>query len=226
LIETLAIALVVGSVLALTFRLSIPALQEWLRLRRFERAARPPSVERAVRPPLDRTNGSSTVDRTSRMVSGTVATDAAFEAERRLADLKAELAAAETRNAELERQISVNLRKLTAAQRKRTEVAEELAGREAALAQRERILEQSLGHAERSAWEATARIEAREAALAAREAGVQQRESDLEDRHRSAAELDLIKGGRAVLNADEEGLRAAESDWWAKQLGPPLSAKK
>jgi hypothetical protein len=31
---------------------------------------------------------------------------------------------------------------------------------------------------------------------------------------------------RAVLTADEEGLHAAESDWWEKQLGRPLSAKK
>jgi hypothetical protein len=31
---------------------------------------------------------------------------------------------------------------------------------------------------------------------------------------------------KAVLSADEEGLRTAESDWWEKQLGRPLPAKK
>jgi hypothetical protein len=190
-IEIVAIALVVSTVVALAVDGSIP-VRKWLDLRR-----------------SNEPDGSRTV-----------ATHSALEAERkRLADLKAELAAAETRTAERERQISVELRKLTAAQRERTEAAGELAKREAALAQRERILERSLADAERSAAEATARIEAREAALATQEPGLQQQESELADRHRhpSAVERD---------SALEEGLSTAESDWWEKQLGPPLSAKK
>lgn len=160
------------------------------------------------------------------MVSRTAATDSAFEAEKkRLDDLKAELAAAEARTAERERQISVKLSKLTAAERKHIEAVGELAKQEAVLAQRECILEGSLADAERSAAEATARIEAREAALATQEAGLQQQESELADRHRSAAKRDLTRT-REVLSAREEGLDAAESDWWGKQLGPPLSAKK
>jgi hypothetical protein len=110
---------------------------------------------------------------------------AALEADqKRLADLKAEVAAAATRTAERERQLSAKLRKLTVAQRERTEAAGELAEREAALAQRERILERSLAEAERSAAEATAR------------------------------------------RAPAEGRGAADSDWWEKQLGRPLSAKE
>jgi chromosome segregation ATPase len=138
--------------------------------------------------------------------SRVVATDSALEAEqKRLADLKAEL------------------RKLTVAQRERTEAAGELAKQEAALAQRERILERSLADAERSAAEATARIEAREAVLATQEAELQQQESELADRHQSLAERELIRA-RAVLRPPDEGLGAAESDWWEKQLGRPLSA--
>ena len=80
-----------------------------------------------------------------------VSTDSALEAEqKRLADLKAELAAAETRTAEREWQISVKLRELTAAEHERSEAATELAKQEAALAQRERNLEWSLADAERA----------------------------------------------------------------------------
>ena len=64
---------------------------------------------------------------------------------------------------ERERQISVKLRELTAAERERRVAATELAKQEAALAQRARNLEWSLADAERSAAEATAQIEAREA---------------------------------------------------------------
>ena len=113
----------------------------------------------------------------------------------------------------------------TAAPRERTEAAAELAKQEAALAQRERILERSLADAERSAAEATARIEAREAALATQEAELQQQESELADRHRSVAEREReLSRSRPVPNAREEGLGTAESDWWEKQLGHPLSA--
>jgi hypothetical protein len=137
--------------------------------------------------------------------SRVVATDSALEAEqKRLAELNAEL------------------RKLTAA----------LAKQEAALSQRERILERSLADAERSAAEATARIEAREEVLATQEAGLEQQESELAGRHRSLVEREreLIRT-RAALRAPrvtpskspEEGLGAAESDWWEKQLGRPLS---
>ena len=142
-----------------------------------------------------------------------VATDSALEAEqKRLADLKAALAAVETRTAE----------------RERTDAATELAKQEAALAQRERNLTRLLADAERSAAEATARIEAREAALATQEAGLQQQESELADRHRSVAERERERereliSTRAVLRP-EEGLGAVESDWWEKQLGRPLSA--
>ena len=73
--------------------------------------------------------------------------------------------------AEQDRQISVKLGELTAAQRERIEATGEPARQEAALAERERILEQSLADAEKSAAEATARIEAREAALATRRPG-------------------------------------------------------
>jgi hypothetical protein len=195
-IVAVAVALVVGAVVVLTVDLSstwIPALHKWLDLRRSDE----PDRSRAV------------------------ATDSALEAEqKRLADLKAELAAAETRTAERERQISVKLRQLTAAQRERTEAAGELAKREAALAQRERNLERSLADAERSAAEAAERIEAREAVLAAQEAGLQQQESELSDRHRSVAERE-----RELIRAREEGLGAAESDWWEKQLGRSLSAR-
>ena len=149
---------------------------------------------------------------------------AAFEAEqKRLADLKAELAAAETRTAERERQIEVKLRELTAAQRERTESGGELAQQEAVLAQRLRILERSLAEAEKSAAEATARIEARDAVLAIQEAELQLQQSELADRHRSVAERELIRT-RAVVRAPEEGLTAIDSDWWEKQLGRPLSA--
>jgi chromosome segregation ATPase len=155
-----------------------------------------------------------------------VATDSALEAEQKpLADLKAKLAAAETRTAERERQISVKLHKLTALERERTEAAGELAKQEATRAQRERNLERSLADAERSAAEATARIEAREAALATQEAELQQQESELADRHRSLAEREReLARTRAVPRAPEEGLAAVESDWWEKQLGSPLSA--
>ena len=133
-----------------------------------------------------------------------VATDPALEAEqKRLADLKAELAAAATRIAERERQISVNLRELTATERERTEAATELAKQEAALAQRERDLERSLADAERSAAEATARIEALEAVLATRAAGLQQQEIEVEQ-------------------SEERVTEWRESDWWEKQLGRRL----
>jgi chromosome segregation ATPase len=150
-----------------------------------------------------------------------VATDSALEAEQqRLADLKAELAAAETRTAERERQIS-------AAERKRTEAATELAKQEAALAQRERDLQRSLADADRSAAEATARIDAREAVLATREAGLQQQEvASLETQPTdlSAGETELEQRDEHV--AEHEVQHWRESDWWEKQLGRPLSAKK
>ena len=171
------------------------------------------------------------------------ATDPALEAEKkRLADLKAELAAAETRTSDRERQISVKLRDLTAAERERTEAAErerteaatELTRQEAALARRERNLEWSLAAAARSAAEATARIEAREAVLATQEAGLQQHERELADRHRSVAEheRELIRA-KAIVTGDlaqnagrlERQMDWRESDWWEKQLGRPLSAK-
>jgi hypothetical protein len=186
-IEIIAVALVVGTVVALAvdlWNMWIPALRKWLDLRRSDE----PDGVHARSLPIP-----------------------ALEAEQeRLADLKPELAAAETRTAERERQIPVKLPKLTAAQRERTEAAGELAKQEAALAQRERILERSLADAERSAAEATVRIEARKAVLATQEAELQQQESELTDRHR----------------APEEGLRAVESDWWEKQLGSPPSAKE
>ena len=189
---TLAVALLVSTVLSLAVVLSTPALLRRLEVRR-----------------------SNQLDG-----SRTVASSSAFEAEeKRLADLKAELAAAETRTAERERQLSV------AAQRERTAAAEELAKQEAALLQRVRILERSLADAERSAAEATARIEAREAALANQEDGLQRQESDPADEDRSAAERDATRT-RAVPSADEEGLRTVESDWWEKQLGRPRSPKK
>jgi hypothetical protein len=194
-----AVALVVGTV-ALAVDSSSPALLKWLDLlhRGLTLAFGGSRFGRGLRRP-DEPNGSRVV-----------ATDSALEAEqKRLADLKAEL------------------RKLTAAQRERTEAAGKLAKQEAALAQRERILERSLADAERSAAEATARIEAREAVLATQEAELQQQESELADRHRSLAEheRELIRT-RAVLRAPEEGLGAAESDWWEKQLGGPLSANE
>jgi chromosome segregation ATPase len=117
-----------------------------------------------------------------------IATAALAAEQKRLADLKTELAAAETRTAERERQISVKLRELTAAERERTEAATELANQEAALAQRERDLERSLADAERSAPEATAQIE--------------------------------------YVGRPETQMDWRESDWWEKQLGRPLSAKK
>jgi septal ring factor EnvC (AmiA/AmiB activator) len=154
---------------------------------------------------------------------GEVATDSTFEAENeRLADVQAKLAAAETRTAERERRISM---KLTAAQRERTDAAEKLSKQEADLAERERLLEQSLADAAKSAAEATARIEAREEALAAQEAGLQQQESELADRQRPVTELELIRT-EGEPSTDEERLRAAESDWWEKQLGRPLSAEE
>jgi chromosome segregation ATPase len=186
-IETIAVAVVVGTVLTLAITLSIPALRTWL-----DRRGKWLDLRRSSEPDRSRA----------------VATDSAFEAEKkRLADLKAELAAAETSIAERNRQISVKLDELTAAQRERIEAAGELAKHEAALAQRERILEQSLADAKKSAAEAAARIEAHEAALASQEARLQQHESETADRPpRSAAERDLI--------------------WWEKQLGHPRSAKK
>jgi chromosome segregation ATPase len=183
-IKTIGAAVVVGTVLTLAITLSMPMLRKWLDLRR----SNEPAGSRAV------------------------ATDSAFDAEKnRLADLRAELAAAETSLAEREHQISVKLGELTAAQRERTDAAGELAKQKAALAERERILEQSLADAARSAAEATARIEARKAALATQEAGLQQQESEPESEptdppHRSAAERDLI--------------------WWEKQLGRQRSAEK
>ena len=204
----LVVALVIGIARAFAVDLSnmwIPALRKWLDRGRNQSR---PRVNHPARP-----------------IDGG---RAALEAEqKRLADLKAELAAAETRTAERERQISVKLRKLTAAQRERTEAAGEFAKREGALAQRELILERSLADAERSAAEAMARIDAREAVLATQEAELQQQESELADRHRSVAEREreLIRT-RAALRAParEEGLGATESDWWEKQLGRPLSA--
>jgi len=143
--------------------------------------------------------------------SSAVATDSAVEADKqRLAELKTEPAEAETRTAERERQISA---------------AEELARQEAALAQRLRNLERSLAEAERSASEARTRIEAQEKELAAQEARLRQEQSELANRQPSAAEPDSIRP-RAGLSADEEDLRAVESDWWEKQLGRPLSAKE
>ena len=205
-IGTLAIALVMSTVLALAVVLSIPALQRWLDRRRSNEWV---DLHRSNEPDGSRT----------------VATDSAFEAERkRLADLKAELAAAETRTAERERQLSVELGKLTAAQRERSEAAE-LAKQEAAMAQRVRILERSLADAERRAAEATARIEAREAALANQEAGLQPQKSEPAAEDWSAAERDLTRT-RAVPSSDEEGLGTVDSDWWEKQLGRPLSAEK
>jgi chromosome segregation ATPase len=147
-----------------------------------------------------------------------VATDSTLEAEqKRLADLKAELGAAETRTAQRERQISARLRELTTAERAHTEAATELARQGAALAQRERDLDRSLADAERSAAEARARIEAREAVITTREAGLQQQESELADRHRSVAEheRELIRA-RAGVRAREEGLGAAEADLKAR----------
>ena len=152
-----------------------------------------------------------------------VATDSALEAEqKRLADLKAELAAAETRIAERERQISVKLRELTAAERERTEAATALAKQEAALAQRERNLERSLADAERSAAEVTARIEAREAVLATREAGLRQQESELADRHRSVAEREErvaeleVRLGKKESDIAQYGRPAADADGLAR----------
>jgi hypothetical protein len=205
-IETLAVALVVGTVLALAVASSstwIPALLE-------RRNRSRPRVNHRARP-----------------IDGG---RAAFEAEqKRLADMKAELTAAETRTAERERQISAKLGKLTAAQRERTEAAGELAKQEAALAKRVRILEQSLADAEKSAAEAAARIEARDAALATQESKLQQQQSELAAGHRSAAERErereLIKR-RAVPKAPEEDVGAVESDWWEKQLGRPLSTNE
>ena len=186
-IQTIAVALVVGTVLALAIVLSTPPLRRWLDDRRANEAIR----------------------------SRVVATDSAFEAEKkrladleekRLADRKAELAAAETRIAEREDQISLNLGKLTAAQREHIEAAAELAKQEAALEERERSLEQSRTDAERAAAEAAARLEAREEALAAQEAGLEQQDGDPADEERSAEDRDLI--------------------WWEKQLGRSLPAKK
>jgi uncharacterized protein YhaN len=200
-IQTLAIALVVGTALALAVNSSsrwIPALLRWRNRSR-------PRVNHPARP-----------------IDGG---RAAFEAEqKRLAGLKAELAAAEARTAERERQVSVKLRKLTAAQRERTEAAGELAKQEAALAQRVRILERSLADAGRLAAEATARIEARDAVLATQEAELQLQQSELADRHRSVAERERESiRTRAVLRAPEEDLGAVESAWWEKQLGRPRS---
>jgi hypothetical protein len=168
-------------------------------------------------------------------VSRPVATDSDLEAEQKRPDLKAELAAAETRTAEAERQISVRLREVMAAERERSEAAAELAKQEAALALRERNLERSLADAERSAAEAAARIEAREAVLATQEAGLQQQEAELADRERSVdarerefevslevKESDLARYG----GGPQTQLDRLESDWWEKQLGRPVSAKK
>jgi len=196
LVVALAVAMVVG-IAAVAIAPSIPALRDWLFLRR----SNEPDGSRAS------------------------ATDSAFEAEaKRLVYLKAEQAAFETRTAEREREISLELRELTAAQREQTEAAAELAKQEAALAERERILEQSLADA-RNAAEAAARIEAREAALAAQEAKLRQQESELADRDQSAAPRDSNRT-RAVPSAEKEALRSVESDWWEKQLGGPLPAKK
>jgi hypothetical protein len=106
-------------------------------------------------------------------------------------------------------ELNAELRKLTAA----------LAKQEAALSQRERILERSLADAERSAAEATARIEAREEVLATQEAGsLVEREREL-IRTRAALRAPRVTPSKSP----EEGLGAAESDWWEKQLGRPLS---
>jgi fused signal recognition particle receptor len=190
LIEPLAIAVAAGLVVAIAaiaielwmpaFRSSSALYLDWLEFRRSNQ----PDRSRAV------------------------ATDSAFEAEKkRLADLNAELAAAETSLAERERQMSVKLDELAAAQRQRSEAAGDLARQEAALAERERILQQSQADAEKSAAEERARIEAREAALATKEAELEQQRSELADQpQRPAAERELI--------------------WWEKQLGRPRSAKK
>src|SRR5262245_2492319 len=170
--------------------------------------------------------GSVTREGSRSIATELVATDLALGAEqKRLADLKAELAAAETRVAERERQISVELSKLTAADRERIEAAGELVKQEAALTDRERNLERSQADAERSAAEAIARIEAREEVLAIQEARLQQQDTELAGRQRSVAEREVI-GARALPRARESGLRAAESDWWEKQLGSPIAAKK
>ena len=193
-----AVALVVGTV-ALAVDLSsmwIPALLKWLDLLHRDRTLAFGGSR------FGRSLSRSDEPYGSRVI----ATDSALEAEqKRLADLKAEL------------------RKLTAAQREHTEAAGELAKQEAALAQRERILERSLADAERSAAEATARIEAREAVLATQEAELQQQESELADRHRSLAERERELD---QSRPQGDGLGAAESDWWEKQLGRPLSAKE
>jgi septal ring factor EnvC (AmiA/AmiB activator) len=167
-------------------------------------------------------------------VSPPVATDSALEAEqKRLADLKEELAAAEMRTAERERQISVKLREVTEAERERSEAAAELAKQEAALARRERNLERSLADAARSATEAAARIEAREAVLATQRAGLQRQEGEPAARLRSVGEreLDVSLDKKESDLAQHVGrpqtqLDRLESDWWEKQLGRPLSAKK
>jgi septal ring factor EnvC (AmiA/AmiB activator) len=193
-LETIAVGVLVGTVLALAIVWSISAWRKWLDRRHNWLDRRRKWLERLRSIEPDR--------------SRAVATNSAFGAEKkRLADLKAELGAAETIIAERERQISKKLDELTAAQHERTEAAGELAKQEAALAQRERILEKSLADAARSAAEARARIEAREAALATQEAGLQQQEREPADPpRRSAAERDLI--------------------WWEKQLGRPRSANK
>jgi hypothetical protein len=145
---------------------------------------------------------------------------ALLDLRKRPPDRKPEPAAAETRAARGERGTSMNPPNLTAAQRERTEAAEELARQEAALAERERIVERSASDAERRVAEASAQIEAREALLATREAELQQQERELADRERLAAERELTKA-RPVPWTRAEDVRAVEADWWDKQLGPP-----
>jgi chromosome segregation ATPase len=202
-IETIGVAVVVGTALTLAITLSMPALRKWRDLRRSNEP----------------------------VGSGAVATDSAFHAEKnRLADLKAELTAAETSLAERERQISVKLGELTAAQRERTDAAGELAKQEAALAERERILEQSLADATRNAAEAKARIEARKAALATQEAALQQQEIEAREAALATEEAGLQQHESESESepADPPHRSAAERDliWWEKQLGRPRSAEK
>ena len=185
-IQLLTVVVAVGLVVAIAavaFELWMPALLDWLEWLKRRRSNQP--------------------DR-----SRAVATDPTLEAEKqRLAELNAQLAAAETSLGERERQISAKLDELTAAQRERIDAAAELVRHETALAERQRILEQSQADAEKSAAEERARIEARQAALKAKEAELQRQESELTNGSQpSAADPDL--------------------SWWEKQLGGPSSPKE
>jgi uncharacterized protein (DUF3084 family) len=164
------------------------------------------------------------------LVVGTVALLAANSSSRwipALLDLQKrpldrKLEPAETRAAQGERGTSMNPPNLTAAQRERTEAAEELARQEAALAERERIVERSAADAERRLAEASAQIAAREALLATREAELQQQASELADRERlvDEREREFTRAG-PVPRTRAGGVGAVEADWWDKQLGPP-----